>query len=102
MDTEDIKDHLEELLRPEQGQELTTESSNTNLNDSQVPARVDCSVPMHIATSTFEGAGRGIFVTQDVEAGDLVFSISRPHLSIVSGDSSLFNDSYRSDSNLGR
>lgn len=84
MDIEDIKDHLEELLRPHQEQGLTTESSKANLNGPEIPERVHCSVPMHMATSTFEGAGRGIFVTQDVEAGELVFSIARPHLSIVS------------------
>lgn len=50
----------------------------------EVLAKVNAKVPLTIGTSTIAGAGRGVFVGADIAAGDLVLSVEKPLLLVVS------------------
>lgn len=52
--------------------------------DGPIPDRVAATVPLKIITSNIPNAGRGLAVTAPVKAGELIFSIPDPLLSIVS------------------
>jgi hypothetical protein len=49
----------------------------------EIPSRVNCKIPLKVEKSKIPGAGRGVFILKDVKAGDLIFSIDKPLLSIV-------------------
>jgi hypothetical protein len=49
----------------------------------KIPNRVKANVDLQARVSQIHGAGRGLFVKQAVKAGDLIFSIKHPVLSIV-------------------
>lgn len=49
-----------------------------------IPERVQSLVGLEVKRSDIEGAGRGIFVKEDVKEGQVVFHIKRPLLTIVS------------------
>lgn len=56
----------------------------SNNSPESLPRRVNAAVPLKIATSTIPGAGRGLFVLEDVKAGDIIFSIAEPLICVVS------------------
>jgi len=49
----------------------------------EIPSRVKCKIPLRVEESKIPGAGRGVFIFKDVKAGELIFSIDKPLLSIV-------------------
>ena len=49
----------------------------------EIPSRVNGKIPLRVEESKIPGAGRGVFILKDVKAGELIFSIARPLLSIV-------------------
>ena len=50
---------------------------------SKVPDRAIENIELEVKTSHIIGAGRGIFATDKVKAGDTIFSIRHPVLSMV-------------------
>jgi len=54
------------------------------LTFSKIPRRVNCEVELKATLSNIPGCDRAIFVKKDVAPGDLIFSIPRPMLSVVS------------------
>jgi hypothetical protein len=64
----------------EEGQ---AENRNNKFNYSIIPSRIRQYIPLKIATSTIDGAGRGMFALKDASAGDLLFTIPRPLLNIA-------------------
>lgn len=50
-----------------------------------IPTRVQVNFPVQVAQSSIIGAGRGIFaIDRDIKAGELIFSIPRGFLCVVS------------------
>jgi hypothetical protein len=49
----------------------------------EIPSRVNCKIPLSVEKSKIPGAGRGVFIHKEVKAGELIFSIDQPLLSIV-------------------
>jgi hypothetical protein len=50
-----------------------------------IPTRVQVNCPIQVAQSTITGAGRGMFaIDRDIKAGELIFSIPRGFLCVVS------------------
>ena len=47
--------------------------------------RVICSVPIKVSSSGI-GASQGVYMWSDVPAGDLIFSIKKPFLNILSSE----------------
>jgi len=54
-----------------------------NQQKVQTPLRVRCQEPLRVGDSTMPGAGRGLFVRDDVAGSDLIFSVAKPLLCIV-------------------
>ncbi|KAH7342483.1 hypothetical protein BKA65DRAFT_552115 [Rhexocercosporidium sp. MPI-PUGE-AT-0058] len=50
----------------------------------EIPSRVNCEVALQLAESKIPGAGRGIFVLQDVKEGALLFEVPDVLFSIIS------------------
>jgi len=48
-----------------------------------IPSRVQCNIPIQVAISKLPGAGRGLVVLKDVEAGQMVFKIENPLFTVV-------------------
>ncbi|KAE9370084.1 hypothetical protein N431DRAFT_559368 [Stipitochalara longipes BDJ] len=63
--------------------ELSDERKLLNLYKNEIPERVRGNVPLRVDTSYIPGAGRGLFVMEDVVAGDVLFTIDNPLLLVV-------------------
>ena len=49
-----------------------------------IPSRVAVKRAIEIAQSHIPNAGRGLFAKEDIKDGELIFTIPRPHIIIVS------------------
>jgi len=63
--------------------QLSDESDLPNMYKEKIPERVRCYVPLRVGPSNIPGAGRGIFVKQDVVGGDRLFTIGDPVFLVV-------------------
>jgi hypothetical protein len=72
--------------------QLSDESDLPNMYKEKIPERVRCYVPLRVGLSNIPGAGRGMFVEQDVVGGDRLFTISNPVFLVVCHRSKIFLD----------
>jgi hypothetical protein len=56
-----------------------------------VPARVESHVPLVVQASSIKSQGNGVFVREAVKAGDIVFKVKKPVMSIVGFQNSVRN-----------
>jgi hypothetical protein len=59
-------------------------------NSPPIPSRIKPQKGIEIRTSTVPGGGQGLFSTELIKAGQLIFKIPRPRLCIVSLTSIVF------------
>lgn len=76
--------------QPTTASSFTSEVPGTPSTNQSIPSRIKSQKSLVVKTSSIDGAGRGIFTTEPVKAGELIFSIPNPHLSIASHISSLW------------
>jgi hypothetical protein len=50
----------------------------------EIPSRVNCQTTIEVRLSEISGAGRGVFALADIKAGELIFSIAKPLVAVVS------------------
>jgi hypothetical protein len=50
----------------------------------EIPPRVKCSAALKVQPSSIPDAGHGLFTVKAVKAGELIFAISKPLLTMVS------------------
>ncbi|KAG4440343.1 hypothetical protein IFR05_004195 [Cadophora sp. M221] len=55
-------------------------------NRYEIPSRVNCAIALRLGASNIPGAGRGLFVLQNVKQGALVFEIPNALYSVIAKD----------------
>lgn len=63
---------------------IAAASANEEVKDTDIPDRVFCNTRIRIGKSSIIGAGRGMFVVEEVKAGSLIYSIDEPMMSGMS------------------
>jgi hypothetical protein len=62
--------------------QICSNGSPTPYKDNDIPKRIKCLVPLKVDTSNIEG--RGLFALKASKAGEFVFSITNPLVTVVS------------------
>jgi hypothetical protein len=81
----DLEDHFG-LLIVDEGGSIPINYLNSGASDTypSIPARVESEVPLLIRPSPAKREGYGVFIKEGVKAGELVYTVKKPILNIVS------------------
>lgn len=75
-----------ELHPPQAHENKATAAPTVPTSHTQIPTRIEAQLPLAVKRSSIAGAGRGLFVLEEVHAGTLIFKIPNPFLNVVSLD----------------